>query len=124
MATRARFVFWLLLLLLVIVANGCGGAYGGGAAESAAPMGGALMGDAAYASPTATPGEKDEKSGGADATTWKRSQLGAHTIRVKIGDRDELPVRSMQAKVTVDGFMARVVLDVQVKNDRSSMYEG
>src|SRR5262249_34961884 len=66
----------------------------------------------------------EEKPSVEAATTWKRSQLGAHTIRVSIGDRDELPVRSLQAKVTVDGFFARVVLDVQVKNDRSSNYEG
>jgi hypothetical protein len=59
-----------------------------------------------------------------EATTWKRSQLGAHTVRIKIGDREELPVRSMQAKVAIDGFLARVVLDLVVRNDRDSTYEG
>lgn len=78
------------------------------------------------AAPSPVTGDKPDASGkaGGEATTWKRSQLSAHNIRVSIGDREELPVRSLQAKVTVAGFVARVVLDVQVKNDRGRAYEG
>ena len=121
MSARLRLLSGLLLLFLVIFANACGAAKGG--ASASAKEAGGYAGDAMAAAPTAAkeegkPGEKGE------ATTWKRSQLGAHQIRVSIGDREELPVRSMQAKVTVDGFMARVVLDVQVRNDRGGTYEG
>jgi hypothetical protein len=59
-----------------------------------------------------------------EAATWKRSQLGAHTVHVRVGDHEELPVRSMQANVTLDGTRARVVLDMVVKNDRPGTYEG
>ncbi len=61
---------------------------------------------------------------GEEAATWKRSQLGAHTVRVKVGDHEELPVRSMQANVTVDGTRARVVLDMVVRNEHPATYEG
>jgi hypothetical protein len=118
MPARARFLSWVLLLFLVIFANACAGGSKASAPEAmagaAAPPGQAMADQAKEAG-----GEKKDQ-----ATTWKRSQLSAHRIRVSIGDREELPVRSMQAKVTVDGFMARVVLDVQVKNDRGGTYEG
>jgi hypothetical protein len=58
------------------------------------------------------------------ATTWKRSQLAAHSVKVEVGDNESLPVRSMQAKVLLDGFMARVVLDFVVKNNGPRQYEG
>jgi Mg-chelatase subunit ChlD len=65
---------------------------------------------------------------GADAkkteTTWKRSTSAAHASRITIGDREELPLRGMQLKVTVDGFRARVVLDGYFVNDRGLQYEG
>lgn len=125
MPARARLLPWLLLLFLVIFGNACGGAMsmsaGGAAAKDAEASG--MSATAADAAP-APPGAEGGKKTGEEATTWKRSQLGAHDIRVSIGDREELPVRSLQAKVTVDGFMARVVLDVLVKNDRGSVYEG
>ncbi|MDC3959527.1 DUF2135 domain-containing protein [Polyangium jinanense] len=63
-------------------------------------------------------------AGSDEATTWKRAQSGAHAVRVEIGDREALPVRSVQAKVAIDGFMARVVLDIVVKNNRPETYEG
>lgn len=59
-----------------------------------------------------------------DAKTWKRSQLAAHAVRVEIGDHEALPVRSLQAKVQLDGSAARVVLDLVVKNDKPQTFEG
>jgi hypothetical protein len=94
-------------------------------AKAASPMAeGAAMDS--MAAPGGGKEEKDKGNGKAaeEPKTWKRSQLGAHAVRVKVGDREELPVRSMQASVTVDGFLARVVLDLVVKNDRDSNYEG
>jgi tetratricopeptide (TPR) repeat protein len=127
--------FWILLALVLVLAAAAGGcAAGGGAAPSSPP----LMAEAAKeammdapspapaASAAAAPGgaKGDEKPKGDEAKTWKRSQLGAHAVRVKIGDREELPVRSMQANVSVDGFLARVVLDLVVRNDSGGTYEG
>lgn len=74
----------------------------------------------------AKPAEKPTTKGGKedDAKTWKRSQLAAHSVRVEIGDNEALPIRSVQAKVALDGFAARVVLDLVVKNDRPQTFEG
>jgi hypothetical protein len=85
-------------------------------------MAGAPAASAAADAKEEAGGKNDGK--GKEATTWKRSALGAHAVHLRIGDREELPVRSMQANVTVDGTRARVVLDLVVKNDRSSTYEG
>jgi hypothetical protein len=83
-----------------------------------------MAGPAAAASAAPGGGSAAEGKPKEEAATWKRSQLGAHTVRVKVGDREELPVRSMQANVTVDGTRARVVLDLVIKNDRDATYEG
>jgi hypothetical protein len=128
---------FLLLIILVLVLAGAGGGCAGGAMAPGAPQAegrpSEAMASAPMAAPPPPPGGakmdeevsgKERKPAEKEAKTWKRSQLGAHTVRVKIGDRDELPVRSMQANVTLDGFMARVVLDLVVKNDRGGTYEG
>lgn len=120
--TQGRFIaipFAILIALVSLLALGCGGAAGGEAKSAGAPPVGEAMQMAA--------GGKEEEGKDQtkkDATTWRRSSLGAHTVHVKIGDRDELPVRSMQANVSIQGFMARVVLDVVVVNDRGGTYEG
>ncbi|MCU0687222.1 MAG: DUF2135 domain-containing protein [Polyangiaceae bacterium] len=41
-----------------------------------------------------------------------------------MGDREELPLRSSQVTVRVDGFRARVTLDFFYENDRDRAYEG
>lgn len=131
----------LLLLLASFVFGGCGAA--GGAAEASAPgmdMAGAAAPDApppaqyaAEPSASAAPGgmaadKKADDSGGkgkdAEVGTWKRSQIVPNTSRLMIGDREQLPLRGMQAKVTIDGFRARVVLDCHFMNDRDGQYEG
>ncbi|APR86670.1 hypothetical protein A7982_12019 [Minicystis rosea] len=124
---------FILLALVVALAAGCGDSV----AFSPEPK--VAAAEAAPAAPPEPPppalesaapsGKKEEERPkpepkGSEAKTWKRSQLGAHTVRVKIGDREELPIRSMQANVSVDGSMARVVLDLVVKNDRDRVYEG
>jgi Mg-chelatase subunit ChlD len=123
----------MLLLLAVLIAGGAGGCGAAMAPESPAAKAAADMapGEAMAAAPppaaSAAPGGGKEDAAEKkkeEPKTWKRSQLGAHAVRVKIGDHDELPVRTLQANVNVDGFMARVVLDMVVKNDRGGTYEG
>jgi hypothetical protein len=56
--------------------------------------------------------------------TWKRSTLVPNTSRLMIGDKEHLPLKGMQARIKVDGFRARVVLDLYYFNDRNRQYEG
>lgn len=56
--------------------------------------------------------------------TWQRSGLAPNTSRLAVGDKEELPLRAMQATVRVDGFRARVVLDCVYENDREEQLEG
>jgi hypothetical protein len=130
--------FALFLLLASFIAGGCGGssapeearspsmdmagaaspeppgAYP--AAESAAP---APPGGMAEAKDAGGKGKKEEEVG-----TWKRSKLVPNTSRLMIGDREQLPLRGMQTKVTIDGFRARVILDCHFMNDRDGQFEG
>lgn len=126
MKSRPLCIF-ILLTVLVALATGCsqGRMFASEAKVSAA--GEAPPEPPPALSVEAAAGDKkleESKKPGAEARTWKRLQLAAHTVRVKIGDREELPVRSMQANVSVDGFVARVALDLVVKNDRDRTYEG
>lgn len=66
------------------------------------------------------PGSKDA----ADASTWKRSQIQANTSRIKVGDDRELPIRGLEARVRIDGFRARVLLDYYFENPDDQQYEG
>jgi tetratricopeptide (TPR) repeat protein len=59
-----------------------------------------------------------------DKATWKRSQIVPNSSRVMVGDREELALRSMQTRVTIDGFRARVVIDYLYANDRDRQLEG
>jgi hypothetical protein len=69
------------------------------------------------------PGGGDKKKP-PEAKTWKRSEFASNTSRLTIGDKEELPLRAAQIKVTVDGFRARVLLDLFYENDRPQQYEG
>ena len=56
--------------------------------------------------------------------TWKPSTLVPNTSRLMIGEKEELPLRAMQADVRIDGFCARVLLDLYYYNDRPRQFEG
>jgi hypothetical protein len=56
--------------------------------------------------------------------TWKPSRLAPKTSRLMVGDNEELPLRGMQVDVRVDGFRARVVLDLYYYNDHPQQLEG
>ena len=56
--------------------------------------------------------------------TWKRSQITPNTSRLMIGDKEALPLKSLQVTVRIDGFRARVLLDCYFYNDRDRILEG
>ena len=64
------------------------------------------------------------KPGGDRVTTWKRSSLCPNTSRLMIGDKEDLPLKALQATVKVDGFRARVLLDLYYHNPHRRQYEG
>jgi hypothetical protein len=78
--------------------------------------------------PSSAPGREDKeeltKKPPAKVTTWKRSQLTPNTSRLSIGEKEELPLKGLQADVRIDGFRARVLLDCYYFNDRDRQYEG
>jgi hypothetical protein len=91
-------------------------------AATAAPAAAAPAPAAAATSESAA-GEKPKKKAD-DPKTWKRSTFLSNTSRLTVGDKEELPLRAAQLKVTVDGFRARLVVDLFYENDRDRQLEG
>jgi len=58
------------------------------------------------------------------ARTWQRSTITPNTSRLMIGEREELPLQALQANVQIDGFRARVLIDLYYYNHRDRQYEG
>jgi hypothetical protein len=56
--------------------------------------------------------------------TWKRVEATPNTSRLLVGDKEELELKGLQANVRIDGFRARVVLDLFYFNDRDRQFEG
>ncbi|MHC4955405.1 MAG: hypothetical protein ACYTGZ_16250 [Planctomycetota bacterium] len=56
--------------------------------------------------------------------TWRRSKLVPNTSKLAIGTKEELPLEATHFTVRVDGFRARVVLDLFYRNDRDKQLEG
>jgi len=56
--------------------------------------------------------------------SWKRSQVTPNTSRLMIGENESLALKGIQAKVTINGYRARVVLDHYFFNDHQRMFEG
>jgi len=103
------------LSLLSLVASGCAGPR----SAMAPPTGGM-----ARVAADAPPPDGAPRGPAPQAETWRRSQIAANTARVMVGDREELPLRGLQAQVTIDGFRARVVLDYLYANPHGGMLEG
>jgi hypothetical protein len=70
------------------------------------------------------PADSMTKAPGQHVETWKPSALVPNSSRLMVGDKEELPLRGMQVDVRVDGFRARVVLDLFYLNDRPQQLEG
>ncbi len=73
---------------------------------------------------TADKKQLEDKLRKARARTWRRAQATPNASRLLIGEQEELPLRGMQANVQVDGFRARVLLDLYFYNDRDRQFEG
>ena len=56
--------------------------------------------------------------------TWKPAHVVPNTSRLMVGEREELPLKGMQVDVRVDGFRARVLIDLYYFNDRPQQLEG
>lgn len=57
-------------------------------------------------------------------STWQRSTLDTHKIRIAVGDDEALPVDALHVQVRVDGFRARVLLDVDFHSPHYQALEG
>ena len=56
--------------------------------------------------------------------TWKPAHVVPNSSRLMVGEREELPLKGMQVDVRVDGFRARVLIDLYYFNDRPQQLEG
>jgi len=56
--------------------------------------------------------------------SWKASTLRPNASRLLVGHEDALPQESLRASVHIDGFRARVVLDLVFENDRDQQLAG
>ncbi len=56
--------------------------------------------------------------------TWKPARVVPNASRLMVGEKEELPLKGMQVDVRVDGFRARVLLDLYYFNDRPQQLEG
>jgi autotransporter-associated beta strand protein len=56
--------------------------------------------------------------------TWKPARVVPNASRLMVGEKEELPLKGMQVDVRVDGFRARVLLDLYYLNDRGQQLEG
>ncbi|RKZ75616.1 MAG: hypothetical protein DRR19_29215 [Candidatus Parabeggiatoa sp. nov. 1] len=73
---------------------------------------------------TTTEAKKDKTKPAKPVTSWKRSQVIPNTSRLMIGEHETLALKGMQAKITINGFRARVVLDHYFFNDHERGFEG
>src|SRR5262249_34404481 len=68
-------------------------------------LGGSLSAPGIFSSTLDIP-QTGEGSGGSPAKVvpWKRSQVVPNTSRLSIGEKEELPLKGLQADVRIDGF--------------------
>ena len=69
-------------------------------------------------------GKEHAKSPAEPLETWKPAHVVPNSSRLMVGDKEELPLKGMQVDVRVDGFRARVLIDLYYFNDRPQQLEG
>ena len=67
---------------------------------------------------------QDDDVSAAAGKTWKRSTLSGNTSRILVGDNEALPLHKVEIRTRIDGFRARVMLDLFFENDRHDGLEG
>jgi len=67
---------------------------------------------------------KKSKTKKGEAKTWKRSNGEVNRVRLQIGDKEALPLKSRKISVKIDGFRARILMDCFFYNDRNRRFEG
>jgi hypothetical protein len=102
---------FLVLIVASVVGPGCKKI---AARDASAPMESAKMADGAGS-------DGDSASG---PTTWQRSTLDTHRIQIEVGDDETLPIDALHVQVRVDGFRARVLLDVDFHSPHDQALEG
>jgi hypothetical protein len=68
--------------------------------------------------------EKPTPSAKKALETWKPAHVVPNSSRLMVGENEELPLKGMQVDVRVDGFRARVLIDLYYCNDRPQQLEG
>ena len=98
---------------------------GGGQRQEDAKPHGASVGrvDLTFISPTQRTAKQYSETKKA-LETWKPAHVVPNTSRLMVGEREELPLKGMQVDVRVDGFRARVLIDLYYFNDRPQQLEG
>lgn len=113
--------------------GGMGGAFAGGGFGFEASGSGGLLQDEINAKQNMAivpslisdgTSTESERAGQPDANHWRRSEITPNASRLMIGEQEELPLQALQANVQVDGFRARVLIDLYYYNDRNRQYEG
>jgi autotransporter-associated beta strand protein len=56
--------------------------------------------------------------------SWKPARVVPNSSRLMVGEHEEIPLKGMQVDVRVDGFRARVLIDLYYYNDRPQQLEG
>jgi hypothetical protein len=110
--TLASSAGFLVLTLAFVTGPGC--------RKMAAGDASAPMDDSAKMAEEAGP----DGSSGPGPTTWQRSTLDTHRIQIEVGDDETLPIDSLHVQVRVDGFRARVLLDVDFHSPHDQALEG
>ncbi|QDU69828.1 hypothetical protein [Engelhardtia mirabilis] len=132
----------------ITVSGGAGGSYGGRAGAVIAELsGGTRPSPPASASPpvetealralgyvggnsddgwvTELGEETDgERAKQALARLWQRATAKPNTSRLLVGEDDSLPLEGASTEVWIEGFRARVVVDLVYRNDRDRQLEG
>lgn len=102
-----------------------GGMYGNGTASAFVSLGAGRSGGGGRALRGQAGGTAPSRgSARAPAETWKRSSLAPNTTRLRVGDRETLPLDGVEAAIRIEGSRARVVLDCLFRNDRDATLEG
>lgn len=71
-----------------------------------------------------TTAKQAEPSARKPATSWRPAKATPNASRLMIGDHDDLGLEGMQTNVVIDGFRARVLMDLYFFNDRPQQLEG